>query len=335
MLTAIRLLSRLAAVAALGLASPAGAQEPPAPAAAPEPVVVSLGTASITGVYFPVGVSLCRLVNQHRRDTGVRCAARPGAGSVDNIAGLRDGTLGLAIVQSDVQAQALAGAGPFASAGAFTDLRSVMGLYPEPLTLVTRDDSGIERVEDLAGKRVWLGPEGSGTRLLADTLLGALGWTEESVEAAPAEIGADGVAQALCDGEIDAFLYAVGHPALIVQDAALACGARLAPIDGPAIEALVAARPDLSMATIPSGLYPGSSEAVETFGVSATVVTRADAPEDRVNAMVAQIFADIDLLRGLEPVLTDADPEAMVGLGRSAPLHPGAERYYRDRGWLD
>lgn len=126
------------------LAAPTAAQQ----AEPPEPILVSMGTAAVTGVYFPVGVSLCRLVNQHRRETGLRCAARPTDGSVANIAGLRDGRLELAIVQSDVQAQAVAGAGAFADRGPFDGLRAVMALHPEPLTLVARADAGIAGVED-------------------------------------------------------------------------------------------------------------------------------------------------------------------------------------------
>jgi len=314
------------------LAAPAMAQE--TGPAEPAPTLVQMGTASVTGVYFPVGVALCRLVNQHRRDTGLRCAARPTDGSVANIAGLRDGSLELAIVQSDTQAQAAAGTAGFADAGPFDSLRAVMALHPEPLTLVARADAGVAGVEDLAGKRVWLGPEGSGTRALAGDLMAALGWTEASFAPVP-QIGADRLADALCLGEIDAFLYAIGHPALAIQEATTGCDARLVPVAGPAIDELVDTRPDLLAATIPGGLYSGNPGPVASFGVGATLVTRADQPNDRINSMVGQIFADFDMLRGLEPVLTALEPEAMASDGLTAPLHPGAAAYYRERGWLE
>jgi TRAP transporter TAXI family solute receptor len=321
----------LLAILALFAAPAAGQQAEPAD---PDPVLVSMGTASVTGVYFPVGVALCRLVNQHRRDTGLRCAARPTDGSVANIAGLRDGSLELAIVQSDTQAQAAAGTAGFAGAGPFDSLRAVMALHPEPLTLVARADAGVAGVEDLAGKRVWLGPEGSGTRALAGDLMAALGWTDASFAPVP-QVGADRLADALCLGEIDAFLYAIGHPALAIQEATTACDARLVPVAGPAIDELVDTRPDLLATTIPGGLYRGNPGLVSSFGVGATLVTRADQPDDRINAMVGQIFADVDTLRGLEPVLAALEPEAMASDGLTAPLHPGAAAYYRDRGWLE
>lgn len=334
----MRFATTIAALLACALAGGAAAEETAAApgdaaAAAPPTTVVPMGTGAITGVYFPVGVALCRVVNQHRRETGLRCAATLSDGSLANVAALRDGEDGLAIVQSDVQEAARAGTGAFASAGPFDGLAAVMGLYPEPLTLVARADAGITQVENLAGRRVWLGAPGSGTRSLAETLIAALGWTDASLAPAP-DIRADDVARALCAGEIDAFFYVVGHPAPVVQEATTACDARLVPVSGGAVEALVAANPALVMATIPA-LYRGTPAPVETFGVSATVVTRESEAEDTIYTIVRAIFGDFDMLRGLDPVLASLDPRTMVREGLTAPLHPGAARYYRERGWIE
>jgi TRAP transporter TAXI family solute receptor len=325
----------LAVLAAVLLATPAAAQQEaaePAPAASSE--IVDLGTGSVTGVYFPVGVALCRLANQHRRETGLRCAARPSAGSVANIEGLRDGRFGLALVQSDIQAAARDGAGPFAEAGPLDGLTAVMALYPEPLTLVARADAGIARVEDLAGKRVWIGAAGSGTRPLANALMGALGWGASSFEATP-EIAPDRLGQALCSGAIDAFLYAVGHPALVVQEATTACDARLVPIEGGAVDELVRANPAYVAATIPGELYRGNPEPVASFGVTATVVARPDIADDTVGTIVRAVVENLDMLRGLDPALAGLEPAAMVSHGLTAPLQPGAAAVYRERGWID
>lgn len=191
-------------VAAAGLLVVAQAPAQEAEPVGPVPQLVSVGTAAVSGMYFPVGVALCRLVNQHRRETGLRCAARPSGGSVANVGGLRDGAFELALVQSDTQAEAVAGIGAFAAVGPSDDLRAVMSLYPEALTLVVRADSGIARVEDLAGKRVWLGAEGSGTRDLAADLMNALGWTEASLAEVP-EVSTDRLGDALCHDEIAGF----------------------------------------------------------------------------------------------------------------------------------
>lgn len=316
-------------------AAPAAGQEPlTEPEAAAEPELVRMGTGNVAGVYFPVGIALCRLVNQHRRETGLRCAARPSEGSVGNLTALRDGSYELAIVQSDTQAAALAGSGVFTPAGPFGGLRSVASLYPEPLTVVARADAGIAAIGDLAGKRVAWGERGSGTRAIADVLMAAMGWTAESFAATP-EVAPDGLADALCDDRIDAFACAVGHPALVVQEATTACDAVLVDVAGPAVDVLVTATPAFVAATIPAGLYRGTDRAVATFGVGATLVTRADVPEDRIRTVVGSIFGELDMLRGLDPVLVNLDPRAMARDGLSAPLHPGAEGYYRQQGWLD
>ena len=292
-----------------------------------------MGTGNVAGVYFPVGVALCRLANQHRRETGLRCAARPTAGSVTNIDGIRDGTFELAIVQSDTQADALNGTGAFAAAGPYPELRAVMALYPELLTIVARADAGVTGLADLAGKRVALGEPGSGTRAIADALIAALGWTTASFAATP-DLPPDRVANALCDGEIDAFFYAVGHPAAVIQAATTDCDATLIDAGGALVNELVEKTPSFVAATIPAGLYRGTDRPVATFGVSATLVTRADVPDDTITAIVSGIFGDIDTLRGLDPVLAKLDPAAMVADGLSAPLHPAAARYYRERGWV-
>jgi len=326
----------LAVLAALAapLAAQETAQTPEGATPVPEPDLLWMGTGNVAGVYYPVGVALCRLVNQHRRDTNLRCAARPSEGSVGNMTALNDRTFDLAIVQSDTQEAALTGSGIFAAAGPDTTLRAVASLHPEPLTIVARSDAGIARIEDLAGKRVAWGAPGSGTRAIADSLMSALGWTSESFAATP-ELTPDRLADALCAGQIDAFVYAVGHPALVVQEATTTCNAVLVDAVGPAVDALVAATPAFVVATIPAGLYRGNPRAVSTFGVGATLVTREDVPEDRIYTLVKSVFDDIDMLRGLDPALVNLDPEAMARDGLAAPLHPGAARYFRERGWVE
>jgi TRAP transporter TAXI family solute receptor len=327
----------LCLAALLAAAAPAPAQEAASPdASAPEPAseIVAMGTGSVAGAYFPVGVALCRLANEHRRETGLRCAARPSAGSVENVAGLRDGALALAIVQSDVQADALAGSGAFAQAGPFGGLRAVMSLYPEPLTVVARTDAGVRGIEDLAGKRVAIGAPGSGTRTIGDALIGALGWTEASFAATP-DLPPERLGGALCAGQLDAFFYAVGQPAQVVQEATTGCEAVLIDAAGPVVNELLRASPSLVPATIAAGTYRGTDRAVATFGVRATLVTRADVPEDAIYAIVRSVFEDFDTLRGLDPVLANLDPKAMASEALTAPLHPGAARYFRERGWIE
>lgn len=292
--------------------------------------LVWMGTGSVAGVYFPVGVSLCRLVNQTRREHGIRCAARVTEGSVGNLAGLRGGGLDLALAQSDSQADAWRGTGDFADDGPDTALRSVMSLHAEPLTIVTRKGSGIAALSDLPGKRISVG---SGQRALMGKLMAGLGWTETSF-AAVEEVPPEDLDTALCGGSIDAFVLAIGHPALVVQEVTGLCDAVLVPVTGPAVEAVIASDPAYFATVIPGGLYRGIPADVPTFGVGATVVTRADVPEEVVYTVTRAIFQDFDTLVGLNPALGTLDRDQMIRRGLTAPLHPGAERYYREQGWL-
>ncbi len=303
------------------------------PAAAQEPQLVRMGTASLAGTYFPVGVALCRLVNEDRRQHGIRCAAQPSAGSVANIRALRAGEIDLALVQSDTQAAALDGSGPFAEDGPFPELRAVLTLYPEALTVVARADAGIAGLADLPAHRLSLGPAGSGQRVVWDALAAAQGWTQDSF-AATLELPATDQASALCAGEIDAFAIAIGQPAPTVQEAANGCDVRIVPVNGPAVDELVASAPYYEAAEIPGGIYRGNRAPVPSFGVMATLVTRADVPDDVISTLVGDALGKLAALRALDPVLAGLQADRMAADGRSAPLHPGAAARFQAAGLL-
>jgi uncharacterized protein len=291
--------------------------------------VVPLATGSPAGVYFPVGVALCRLVNEHRREHGIRCAAEPSKGSVDNIDRLGNGDVDLAIVQSDIQADAYEGR----SGRPFDSLRAVMSLYPEPLTIVTRADADIPDLARLQGKRISVGPAGSGQRALWDVVMTAEGWTQDDF-AATLELPATDQARALCDNQIDSFVTAIGHPALTVQEATLSCDARLVPLSDDVIDRITEGKPYYFRTTIPANLYRGNSGQIASFGVGATVVTRADVADDVVYSFVHAALENLERLRGLNPVLSSLDAAYMASEGLTAPLHPGARRAFIESGAL-
>jgi TRAP transporter TAXI family solute receptor len=207
-----------------------------------------------------------------------------------------------------------------------------MSLHAEPLTVVARADSGIERFEDLFGKRISYGLPGSGARGVWDNVAGRMGWDARSF-AATLELDPDQQPAALCDGRIDAFVFAVGHPAPTIFEATTGCDAVLIPVTGRRISALVEVNPFYFETEIPGGLYRGNSDDVPTFGVGATLVTRADVGEDVVATLVGSVFGRIETLRSLDPVLAGLDPTEMATSGLTAPLHPAAESYYRGKGW--
>lgn len=303
-----------------------------APAMAEE--FISIGTGGVTGVYYPTGGAICRMMSRTRSEHGIRCGVESTGGSVFNINAIRSGELEFGVAQSDWQYHAFKGTSRFEEQGAFEGLRAVFSIHPEPFTVVARADAGISNFEDLKGKRVNVGNPGSGQRGTMEVLMGAMGWTMDDFSVA-SELQAAEQSQALCDNNIDAMVYTVGHPSGSIQEATTACDSVLVNVTGEAVDGLVADNPFYRTATIPGGMYRGNDGDTMTFGVGATLVTSIDTPDEVVYQMVKSVFEDIDQFRGLHPAFANLDPAQMAQDGLSAPLHPGAERYYREAGLID
>jgi uncharacterized protein len=302
-----------------------------APAAAQQKFV-TIGTGGVTGVYYAAGGAICRLVNKDRAKHGIRCSVESTGGSVFNVNTIKSGELDLGFSQSDVQYNAAKGQAQFKD-GAFGDLRAVFSVHPEPFTVLARKEANVTKFEDLKGKRFNVGNPGSGTRASLEQLIGAMGWKLSDFSLA-AELKADEHGPALCDNKIDAFFYGVGHPSANIQDPITTCGARLVPIANAATEKLVKEFPYYAAVDIPGGLYPGNPNPTRTYGVLATVVTSAKVPEATVYEVVKAVFENFDEFKKLHPALAHLDPKNMVKDGLSAPLHPGAAKYYKEKGWL-
>ncbi len=305
-------------------------------AAAPAPAkttFVTIGTGGITGVYYPTGGAIAKIMNMKKDQYGIRATVESTGGSVFNVNAVMAGDLEFGVVQSDRQFQAINGMAEWKDKGKQEDLRAVFTIHPESITLVAAVDANIVTIEDLKGKRVNIGNPGSGQRQNSIDALTAAGIdyntdiTAESVKAAEAP----GLLQ---DGRIDAFFYTVGHPAGNIKEAtAGARKVRLVPITGPGIDKLIAENPYYAKATIPVSLYPGAENDadVETFGVKATFVTSAKVSDDVVYAITKEVFDNFDDFKKLHPayiVLTKAN----MLEGQSAPIHPGAEKYYKEAG---
>jgi len=293
---------------------------------------ISIGTGGVTGVYYPTGGAICRLVNKDRKEHGIRCSAESTGGSIYNINTIRAGELEFGVAQSDWQYHAYNGTSEFEAQGPSEDLRAVFSVHPEPVTILARDGSGIDNITDLKGKRVNIGNPGSGTRGTWEVIEEALGW-ERSDLALAAEMKSAETGQALCDGKIDSYFWLVGHPSALTQETLATCDAHLVNATGPEIEALVEDRPYYRTATIPAGMY-GNEEDVTTFGVGATFVSSAEVPEHVVYVVVKAVFENFDQFRALHPAFANLKAEEMISESLSAPLHPGAKKYYEERGWM-
>ena len=302
-------------------------------AVAQDTTFFTIGTGGVTGVYYPTGGAICRLVNRGRKEHGLRCAAESTGGSVYNINTVRSGELDFGVAQSDWQYHAYNGTSRFEDQGKFDNLRAVFSVHPEPFTLLTRPDAGVEKFEDLKGKRVNVGNPGSGQRATMEVVMDAFGMSMDDFALAT-ELKGSEMAQALCDGKIDAMIYTVGHPAAAIQEAVNSCDVDLVDVVGEPIDKLVADNPYYRVATIPGGMYKGNDEDTKTFGVGATFITSADVDDEIVYQTVKAVFDNFDQFKQLHPAFGVLNEEEMIADGLSAPLHDGAKKYYTERGWM-
>ncbi|MCG6951818.1 MAG: TAXI family TRAP transporter solute-binding subunit [Betaproteobacteria bacterium] len=302
-----------------------------APGALAQQKYITIGTGGVTGVYYPAGGAICRLVNKNRKQHGIRCSVESTGGSVFNVNTIKAGELDMGVAQSDVQFNAVKGRNQFKEP--FVELRAVFSLHPEPVTVVVRKEANIKTFADLKGKKFNVGNPGSGTRASLDELIGAMGWTIKDFALA-SELKADEHGPALCDGKIDGFFYLVGHPSANIQDPTTVCGAKLISVTGPAVDKLVKANPYYAYATIPAGLYPNNPQETHTYGVLATVVSSTRTSPDTVYQVVKAVFDNFSDFKKLHPAFQVLKPENMIKDGLSAPLHDGAVKYYKEKGWM-
>ena len=301
------------------------------PAAQAQQKYITIGTGGVTGVYYAAGGAICRLVNKDRKAHGIRCSVESTGGSVFNINTIKAGELDMGVAQSDVHYNAAKGQGQFKEP--MPELRAVFGLHPEPVTVVARKELNAKSFADFKGKRFNVGNPGSGTRASLDELIAAMGWKISDFSLA-SELKADEHGPALCDGKIDGFFYLVGHPSANIQDPTTVCGAKLVSVTGPAVDKLVKEKAYYAKATIPGGLYPGNPQPTDTYGVLATFVSSSKVPADTIYQVVKAVFDNFDEFKKLHPALAVLTPPAMVKDGLSAPLHDGALKYYREKGWV-
>jgi len=294
---------------------------------------VTIGTGGVTGVYYPTGGAICRLVNKNRKKFGVRCSVESTGGSIYNLNTIRAGELDMGVVQSDWQFHAYNGTSKFKDKGPFKGLRAVFSVHPEPFTVVARADSGIKTFEDLKGKRVNIGNPGSGQRGTMEVVMKALGWQKTDFALA-SELKSAEQSKALCDNKIDAIVFTVGHPSGSIKEATTACNSVLVEVSGPAIDSLVKNESYYSHAAIPGGMYRGNPNDVKTFGVRATFVSSTNTPAEMVYAVVYSVFENFNRFKRLHPAFAHLKKEEIIKAGLSAPLHDGALKYYKEAGLI-
>lgn len=294
---------------------------------------VAIGTGRPGGVYLSLGDSICRLVNLDVAERGLRCAAYASRGPVANIESLSDQRVDIAVVQSDVLVDAMSGRGPFASRGRDTTLRVLFTGQTEAFTIVARRELEIAAAAELRGKRINLGSPGSGERVSMERVMGALGFAPTDFAAA-LELPLAQQHDAFCAKTLDAIVYTVRHPSGLVEDVVRVCDGVLVDIAGPQITALLSTHPEYSQLVVPANTYISNSRAVKTLGVRTVIVTTTRLPATVAYEITKALFDNIDDFRRLHPDFATLLPREMVPSGVVVPVHDGAARYYRERGWL-
>lgn len=294
---------------------------------------VTIGTGGQTGVYYAVGQSICKLVNRGGDEHGIKCTAPSTGGSVANLNAIGAGEMDMGVAQSDWQYHAYNGTSKFEEQGANSDLRAVFSVHPEPFTVIARADAGIESFADLKDKRVNIGNPGSGQRGTMEVVMETLGWTKDDFKLA-SELKSAEQSAAMCDNNVDAIIFTVGHPNGSIKEATTSCEAKLIPVTGPEIDALVNDNDYYAKAVIPGGMYTGTDGDTETFGVGATFVSSTNTDEEVIYQIVKAVFENFDRFKKLHPAFANLVEEDMIVNNLSAPLHDGAARYYKEKGWM-
>ena len=294
---------------------------------------VTIGTGGITGVYYPTGGAIAKMVNKKKKEYGIRATVESTGGSVFNVNAVMNGDLEFGIVQTDRQYQAVNGLADWKDKGPQKDLRAVFGIHPELLTLVAAVDSGIMDIKDLKGKKVNIGNPGSGTRQQSIDALEAVGINPEK-DLKAESVKASEAPGLLQDGRIDAFFYVVGHPNGAIKEATSgARKVRFASVTG--VDTLLAKYPYYAKADLSIAMYPGAvnDKDVETIGTKATLITSAKVSDAAVYAITKEVFDNFDEFKKLHPAYAGLTKEGML-LGMTAPFHPGAVKYYKEVGLM-
>jgi len=293
---------------------------------------VTIGTGGVTGVYYPTGGAISRMINQQKDVYQIKATVESTPGSVYNINAVLSGDLDFGIAQSDRQYQAYHGLAEWADSGAQEELRSVFSIHPESITLIASEESGINSLADLKGKRINLGNPGSGQLQNSRDILKAIGLDEKDFNAEFVKaVEAPGLLQ---DERIDAFFYTVGHPnGNIKESTSGRIKVKIIPITGPEIDKMLEEYPYYAKSVIPKEFYPNSlnEEDINTIGVKATFITSMKVNNDIVYAMTKEVFENLEEFKKLHPAYKVLTRENMMD-GLSAPLHEGAIKYFKEVG---
>ena len=292
---------------------------------------VTIGTGGVTGTYYPTGGAVCRMVNKLKKKTGIRCSVESTGGSVYNVNTIKAGELDFGIAQSDTVYQAYHGQGKF-EGKAQKNLRSIIAIYPELLAFVTRKDSGINSLNDMVGKKINIDVPGSGTRMTTEIVMDAFGIKLSSLKL-QSELKSTEGPNMLKDKKIDGYFGVFGHPTANIKDASNSLDINIVPIDGPAIDKLVAKYPYYAKGSISGTFYKGVTKDVPSIGVKAVLVSSTALDEKAVYVVTKAILDNFKAFKKLHPAYKTITKKSLLD-GLSVPQHKGAIKAFKEAGLL-
>jgi uncharacterized protein len=295
---------------------------------------LTIGSGDVTGIYFPTGLIITKMINDKRDEFGIRASVESTPGSVFNVNAIVAGYLEFGLVQSDKQYDAVKGLAEWSKKGPQKNLRAVFSIHHESVCLVAAADTNIKTIHDLKGKRVNLGHPGAAMYMNAIDTLKAIGFNPNK-DILPEKSKAADAPRLLQDNRIDAFFCTVGHPNKILKEAVSGPRkVRFIPITGPEIDKLISEKKYYQKTTIPvREFYADAKDPanVETFGVVATLCTSANMPDDVVYLITKELFDNFDYFKRQHPAYANLTKEGMLK-GLFAPIHPGALQYFKEAG---
>ncbi len=288
-----------------------------------------IGTGSVRGVYFPIGGVICRLVNRNKASHRIRCSLESTGGSIYNLKELRENKFDLVFAQSDWQYHAYQGTNTFSEDGPDTALRAVLALESDPLALLVKKDSAIAQFTDLEGKTVSFGYTRSLQHRIIDDLIAAKGWTTKNFKETRPMSDTRQIKQ-LCEGLIESALMLTSSLDDNLKSVPEGCELRLVPIEDSAIDSLIKEKPYYRYGYIGKGRYLASDKEINSFGLGATFVAHESTSPKAIYKVVKEVVENFRDFKSLHPSLETLDKRDLPHAGISIPLHPGAERYFKE-----
>jgi uncharacterized protein len=300
------------------------------PAGAAEKKFLSIASGWVAGAYYPIAGVIAKIAYTKLKDKGIKITAESSGASVANAKLVGSGESDLAILQNDIASYAVLGVKPMFDTP-IKNIAGVASLFPEYVQCVARKSANIKTVADLKGKKVCVGPVGSGTTENVKQILEAWGMKMEDLKAEQLE--ATQASDYIKDGRLDASFFTVGMGAAVIVDTALLVDMNIVPIDGSNADTLIKKYPFFAKQIIPAKTYKGNEADINTVAVMAILASRADLEEDVVYGILKAMMEDYKEIHRAHERYKSFTPETAL-VGMSIPLHKGAEKYYKEKGLL-